>query len=124
MRHGPVHSFAPPVRIPFSRDRITRPTNGNPPVSTVACQPATVARTPAVAVRTPAAAARRAPAAADRVRETAAGPAPTVAPLTDAFPIESGGSYTLRYRVKGYATYEVKIGQAVEPYAALASVVS
>lgn len=47
-----------------------------------------------------------------------------MAPLTDAFPIESGGSYTLRYRVKGYATYEVKIGQAVEPYAALASVVS
>lgn len=37
----------------------------------------------------------------------------------DAFPIASGASYTLSYRVKGYATYEVEIGQAVEPYAEL-----
>lgn len=43
--------------------------------------------------------------------------------LADVFPIESGASYTLRYRVKGFAAYEVKIGQAVEPYAALASII-
>jgi len=42
--------------------------------------------------------------------------------LTEVFPIASGASYTLSYRVKGYASYELKIGQAAEPYTALAAV--
>jgi len=43
--------------------------------------------------------------------------------LTDVFPIASGASYTLSYRVKGNASYELKIGQAAEPYTALAGVI-
>lgn len=43
--------------------------------------------------------------------------------LTEVFTIASGTSYVLSYRVKGYASYELKIGQAAEPYTALAGVI-
>jgi hypothetical protein len=41
---------------------------------------------------------------------------------SDAFPIEAGAQYVLSYKVKGYGSLMVKIGQASPPYAAIASV--
>ena len=43
---------------------------------------------------------------------------------SDAFPVEAGASYTLSYRVYGFADLEIKIGQASSPYATLASVMT
>jgi hypothetical protein len=40
---------------------------------------------------------------------------------SDAFAIEAGATYTLSYRVWGYADIITKIGQAVSPYTAVAS---
>jgi hypothetical protein len=41
---------------------------------------------------------------------------------SDAFPIEAGAQYVLSYKVKGYGSLMVKIGQASPPYATIASV--
>lgn len=40
---------------------------------------------------------------------------------SDAFTVEAGATYTLSYRARGYGTLEVKIGQAVSPYAEVQS---
>ena len=40
---------------------------------------------------------------------------------SDAFAIEAGATYTLSYRAQGYAEITAKIGQAVSPYAEVAS---
>lgn len=43
---------------------------------------------------------------------------------SDAFPVETDASYTLSYRVRGFADLEVKIGQASTPYDTLWSAIT